>query len=278
MMKSFDTSDGARLNYTDTGNGPVLVLLPGWSQSAAMFHHQISHFSQTHRVIAIDFRGQGSSPDVAYGHRIYRYAMDVHELLAAAGVTRASILGWSMGASVLWALIDLFGTANIDRLIFLDEPASVARQPGMDDEAAANAGALFDMATMASIAEQIAGADGHAVRGAFLDGMITKGIPSDLKAFLLKENLRAAGKEIAAIFVNHCSIDWSDVFAKVDRPTLIIGGRVSHVGFRSQEWIHAQVKGSVLRVFEESEGGAHFPFIESPATFNATLEQFLSGE
>ena len=181
MQKTFTTSDGATITYEERGEGPVLILLHGWSQSAAMFRHQVDHFSRSHRVIAPDFRGHGQSADPGHGYRIYRFAQDIDELMRHAGVERATILGWSMGASVLWGLIDLHGTGRIDRLVFVDEPASVARQPHMDDEAAADAGALFDMATMATAAAQIGGPDGHAARSAFLDGMITKGIDADLE-------------------------------------------------------------------------------------------------
>ena len=32
---SVGTSDGVNINYLDAGTGPVLLLLPGWSQTAA---------------------------------------------------------------------------------------------------------------------------------------------------------------------------------------------------------------------------------------------------
>ncbi|MFD0386637.1 alpha/beta fold hydrolase [Tistrella bauzanensis] len=57
MNKTLLTSDGARISYVDDGAGEVLILLHGWSQSAAMFRHQIAEFSRTRRVIAPDFRG-----------------------------------------------------------------------------------------------------------------------------------------------------------------------------------------------------------------------------
>lgn len=232
MQKSFTTSDGAVLAYTDVGQGPPLVLLPGWSQSAAMFRHQIEHFSATHRVVAVDFRGHGRSPDATRGFRIFRFAADIMELMKHEKIETSTMLGWSMGASVLWAMIDIFGTSFIDKLILVDEPATVMRQAGMSEEDILNAGALFDAATMIAIAEQIKGAEGAAARGAFLDGMITKGIPEDLKAWLLQENLRVNAVHIADLFVDHCSIDWSDIFARIDRQTLVIGGRVSHVNPR----------------------------------------------
>lgn len=276
MQKNFTTSDGAVLTYTDEGHGPALVMLPGWSQSAAMFRHQVEHFSATHRVLAIDFRGHGKSPDAKRGFRIFRFAADIMELMKHEKIEKATMLGWSMGASVLWAMIDIFGTGFIDKLIFVDEPATVMRQAGMSDEDVVKSGALFDAATMVAVAEQIKGSEGAAARGAFLDGMITKNIPADLKAFLLQENLRVDAFHVANLFVDHCSIDWSDIFSRIDRPTLIIAGRVSHVNFRSQEWIQGQIKGSELVIFEETEGGAHFSFIEAPARFNDVLAGFLA--
>jgi pimeloyl-ACP methyl ester carboxylesterase len=275
MPETFSTSDGATLSYTDEGKGEVLVLLHGWSQSAAMFRHQIEHFARKRRVIALDFRGHGASPDADRGYRIHRFAADVAELLDHVGVSRTSVLGSSLGCSVVWAFVDLFGTSRLDRLVFVDEPASVMRQPGMSDVEAAEAGALFDAATVAAIAEQILGAEGHAVRGTFLDSMMTKSIPEALKAFILAENLRPDPAAIAALFVNHCTIDWRDVFPRIDRPTLVTGGRVSHVDPRSLAWIHGQIDGSDFVVFEETEGGAHFPFLESPEGFNRVLERFL---
>lgn len=278
MQKNFTASDGAVLSYTDVGQGPALVMLPGWSQSAAMFRHQIEHFSATHRVIAVDFRGHGKSPDADRGFRIFRFAADVMELMNHEKIENATMLGWSMGASVLWAMIDIYGTGFIDKLILIDEPAIVMRQAGMSDEDVLNAGALFDAATMIAIAEQIRGAEGAMARGAFLDSMITKGIPADLKAWLLQENLRVNAVQVADLFVDHCSIDWSDIFSRIDRPTLVIGGRVSHVNVRSQEWISEQIKGSRLVIFEEADGGAHFSFIEAPERFNEVLSRFLASQ
>lgn len=276
MNKTLLTSDGARISYVDDGVGEVLILLHGWSQSAAMFRHQIAEFSRTRRVIAPDFRGHGTSPDAAHGHRIYRLAADIAELMAQERIGRATMLGWSMGASVLWAYIDIYGTAAIDRCIFVDEPASVMRQPDMTDDDMTDAGALFDAATMVTIAAQLAGPESHIAREAFLDGMITEGIASDLRRFLLDENCRPDARSIASLFVDHCSIDWRDLFPRIDRPVLVIAGRVSHVGVRSQEWICTQLPNATLVVFEEHDGGAHFPFIEAPSVFNAVLADFLA--
>lgn len=277
-LKTFTTRDGASLSYADEGQGPALVLLSGWSQSAAMYRHQIAHFSRSRRVVALDHRGHGLSPRASGGYRIHRLAADLLELLDHANIPRATLVGSSMGCSVIWAFIDLYGTDRIERLVFIDEPASVMKQAGMGEQDIVDAGALFDAATMLAIAGQILGPEGNDTRGAFLGSMITKAIPDDLKAFLLEENLRVLPSDLATLFVHHCSLDWRDVFARIDRPTLVIGGRVSHVDHRSQIWIHQQIAGSELVIFAEAEGGAHFPFIEAPGAFNAVLERFLDGK
>jgi pimeloyl-ACP methyl ester carboxylesterase len=51
------TSDGVRLHYLEAGAGQPLVLIPGWSQTAAMYQHQLDGLGQYSRVIALDMRG-----------------------------------------------------------------------------------------------------------------------------------------------------------------------------------------------------------------------------
>ena len=71
---SFATSDGAKLNYLESGRGRPIVMIPGWSQTAEMFSDQISAFSANYRVIALDMRGHGDSskPEMAIGWHVWR--------------------------------------------------------------------------------------------------------------------------------------------------------------------------------------------------------------
>ena len=61
------TNDGVTLRYEEAGAGKPLVCIPGWSQTAAQFKHQLSGLSDRYRVIAVDMRGHGSptSPTMA---------------------------------------------------------------------------------------------------------------------------------------------------------------------------------------------------------------------
>ena len=57
----------------------------------------------------------------------------------------------------------------------------------------------------------------------------------------------------STLFYNHCSQDWRDVIPRINIPTLVVGGRVSLIPWKSQEWIHSQIAGSRLEIFEEEE-------------------------
>ena len=52
--RSFTTRDGTRLSYLEAGRGRPVVMIPGWSQTAAMFNEQILALSAQYRVIAVD--------------------------------------------------------------------------------------------------------------------------------------------------------------------------------------------------------------------------------
>jgi non-heme chloroperoxidase len=64
--------------------------------------------------------------------RIARFSTDLKEFVDTIGVKSAYFCGWSMGVSVLWSYIDLFGTSKIKKAIFIDEPISIAARPEWD--------------------------------------------------------------------------------------------------------------------------------------------------
>ena len=90
---SFTTSDGVRLHYIEAGTGDVLVMIPGWSQTAAQFKHQIAGLSDRYRVIALDMRGHGDSDKPTHGYRIHRLSADVHEFIVANNLKNVTLAG-----------------------------------------------------------------------------------------------------------------------------------------------------------------------------------------
>ncbi len=86
--------------YVERGEGFPLVLLHGNGEEHGYFVHQIDHFSRSWRVIALDTRGHGRSPRGDGEFTIARFAEDLRDFLAARGIRRAHLLGFSDGGNV----------------------------------------------------------------------------------------------------------------------------------------------------------------------------------
>ena len=88
------------LYVREAGRGAPLVLLHGNGESSDYFLHQISYFSKSRRVLAVDTRGHGRSPRGTAPFTLEQFADDLKALFDAKGVRRADLLGFSDGGNV----------------------------------------------------------------------------------------------------------------------------------------------------------------------------------
>ena len=263
------------LHAIEQGSGAPLVMIPGWSQTAAQFEGQMAGLAARRRVIAIDMRGHGESDKPGHGYRIQRLAMDLRNAIEALGLERVSLLGHSMGCSVIWCYLDLFGWGGLERLVLVDQMPCITARPGWSGQEKQDAGAIFDGASLYETIDALAGADGVETTKRFVGGMFTSAYPAARVAWVIERNLRMPRRHAASLLLNHAMQDWRDLIPRIPLPTLIVGSRASLIDWRSQEWIHRQVAGSRLEIFEEAEGGNHFMFMENPERFNRLVDEFL---
>ena len=274
---SVTTNDGVTLRYEEVGfeGKPLLVCIPGWSQTAAQFKHQFGDFALRYRVIAVDMRGHGESDKPDNGYTIQRLAKDVQDVLVALNLTHVTLMGHSMGNSVIWCYWQLWGGDRLSKLIFVDEPPMVTADPGWSPQEKEDSGAIFDPATLYKTIDQLAGPDGVKTTEGFIRGMFTQGYEPLEVDWVIKQNLKMPRKYAATLLQNHAMQDWRPVIPKIMLPTLVVGGKGSVVPWKSQEWIHRQVHGSRKEIFEKNEGGSHFMFIENPNKFNGIVRDFI---
>lgn len=270
------TSDGIRLNFIEKGQGRPLVLIPGWSQTAAMFKHQIEGLSSKYRVIAVDMRGHGDSDKPAHGYRIARLADDLHDFLHDVGLNDVVLAGHSMGCSVIWSYWDSYGGDHVSKLVLVDQAPTVTFWPGWSDEQKQEAGALFDGKALYETCAGLAGPEGEKTTAGFVNGLFfTKGVAQEELAWVLQENLKMPRPEAARLLIDHCTQDWRDTIPRIDVPTLVIGGEASFFHPNSQRWIARQIRGAKVEIFGAGEGGSHFMFMENPRKFNALVSAFI---
>ncbi|WP_329457863.1 alpha/beta fold hydrolase [Streptomyces sp. NBC_01497] len=98
---------GVRLRVTEAGEGPLVVLLHGFPESAYSWRHQLEPLAAAgYRVIAPDQRGYGHSshPEPVEAYSVLRLVGDVVALIADAGAENAVVVGHDWGAIVAWQL------------------------------------------------------------------------------------------------------------------------------------------------------------------------------
>ncbi len=91
---------GARLAYTCTGSGPVILLLHGNSMSKAEFARYQAEFFPDYFTLAVDSRGHGQTISPAADFNFDRYSDDVIALCSNMGIAEAFVVGYSDGGNL----------------------------------------------------------------------------------------------------------------------------------------------------------------------------------
>jgi len=106
--------NGTTLAYEVSGAGPAVVLVHGGGFDRRLWDGQVPALARHFRVIRYDARGYGASasPDSSE----FRHHEDLAALLRHLGVTRASIIGQSLGGRIAFDLA-LTHPGMVDRIV-----------------------------------------------------------------------------------------------------------------------------------------------------------------
>lgn len=104
MAESSETS--GTLHHVSRGEGTPLVLIPGLGATHSMYAQQLESFSDRHRVVALDLRGTGASPELQgpADTVLARQAADVVALLDELGLDQVHVAGISYGGVLVQQL------------------------------------------------------------------------------------------------------------------------------------------------------------------------------
>ncbi|HEU4441628.1 MAG TPA: alpha/beta fold hydrolase [Burkholderiales bacterium] len=99
---------GVRIRYVDTGAGPAVVLVHGFTgtiERAWMNTGILQDLARDHRVVALDLRGHGHS-DKPHDPRAYdEIGLDVIRLLDHLHIEKSHIVGYSLGGIIIAKLL-----------------------------------------------------------------------------------------------------------------------------------------------------------------------------
>ncbi|MBP6654860.1 MAG: alpha/beta hydrolase [Propionivibrio sp.] len=277
QINSFETSDGVKLSYWEAGSGKPLVFIPGWSANGAEFINVMYLLSKNYHVYVLDPRNQGLSQQVDYGTRITRFSADLKEFSEHLGLKSADYCGWSMGASVLWGYIDLFGTKGIRKAVFVDEPVSIYSHADWSEQERLDAGGMTSSAER-MVATFTSGAPTNAL---VVDmKVVERAVAMDSPYYVnseafANEFVKTDPKFTAKVLFDHATNDWRDVIRhKIKVPTAIFSGEYSH-NLPSQRWMASVIPDATLYAYSEAEQGDHFLMFKNPFKFTEDLRAFL---
>lgn len=103
-MKYLDLHDD-RVAYLDEGSGEAIVLLHGIAGSSQTWQSVMRPLSRTFRVVAPDLLGHGNSTKPRSDYSLGALAVLVRDLLDELGITRATIVGHSLGGGIAMQFI-----------------------------------------------------------------------------------------------------------------------------------------------------------------------------
>ncbi|WP_223639989.1 alpha/beta fold hydrolase [Corallococcus sp. EGB] len=253
-------STGVTLRYVEQGrqDGPVVVLLHGYTDSHHTWDLDLPRFSRDFHVYALDQRGHGDSSRPACCYTQQAFAKDVVAFLDAKRVSRAVLMGHSMG-SFIAQQVALDFPSRVKGLVLVGSAPTVA-----GNEVALGLKEVVDLQTdpvdPAFIHEFQAGTFYAPVPASYLDTLVSES--SKLPARVWQDTLDGLIAE-----------DHSARLGRVRVPTLIIGG--DHDGFFSVEQQRAlarAIPGAKYLLYPET---GHAPHAERPRRFMSDVQQFL---
>ncbi|WP_181699986.1 alpha/beta fold hydrolase [Nocardia sp. GTS18] len=262
-------SDGTRLHYEESGSGPPLVMIHGWTFSGRFFDRNIPTLSEHARVITLDLRGHGDSDKPGHGYRIARLAKDLHDLLTALQLERPTVLGWSLGCPVIWSYLELFGTDRLAGAVFVEQ--TPRQYYAVDWKYAHNA--CFDDAALATLQAQVSADPAGQDRQQLATIMLTEPTAEERVTFL-GEMAKCPPPVRNAVMADHTRADWRDLLPTLDLPTLVLVARQDKVfDWRGPAWVGEHVPHARTVFFDNS---SHALFLDEPERFDQVVADFVA--
>lgn len=267
-MPYFTSNDGVRLFYDTAGQGRPLVLIHGWTFSGRFFARNVCALAEKARVITVDLRGHGRSDKPNHGYRISRLAADLRDLLLELDLRDVTLLGWSLGAPVIWSYLELFGRDRVRDIVVVQQSP---RQYYTPDWKLGHQ-SCYDAESLAMLQAQLtADPDGFDQKN--LASCLLHEPSADELQFLLQEMAACPPPVRSALMADHTVHDWRDLLPCLDIPALVLVARKdSTFPWQGPAWVGEHMPKAQIVFFEQS---SHMLFHDEPEKFNAAIADFL---
>ncbi|MCY1073111.1 alpha/beta fold hydrolase [Archangium lansingense] len=259
---SVQLSTGVRMHYVEQGrkDGPVLVLLHGYTDSYLSFERVLPLLPRSFHVYALDQRGHGDSsrPECCYSQS--DFASDVVAFLDSQGIQRAVLVGHSMG-SFIAQQVALEHPQRVEALVLIGSAPTVH----------GNAVAAELKSYVDTLSDPI---DPAFVRD-FQAGTFYRPIPPSFLDTAVSESLKVPARVWKASLDGLIAEDHAARLGTLSVPTLVVGGdRDGFFSVAEQQALAQALPRATLALYTET---GHAPHVEQPQRFVHDVKEFLRG-
>ncbi len=228
----------------------------------------ISELAESHRVVALDLRGHGLSGKTDEGHTLTQYARDVRHLGETLDLPEVTMVGWSMGVSVILDYLTRFGTDGVRSVAFVEQSPRYLSAPDWEYPLAGG----YSTEALATFNQNLRFDRPGAAKG-FIRSMFSEVPSADTIDDMYAETMKTPTSVAVASMTDMTYADLRPALEKVTVPTLLLYGEQSKLCPKGLgDWMQKQIPDSKLVMFEES---GHCPFWEEPEKFNRELSSFV---
>ncbi len=228
----------------------------------------IPELAKSHRVIAVDLRGHGLSGKTDEGHTLIQYARDVRYLREALNLAELTLLGWSMGASVILNYLTQFGTEGVRSVALVEQSPRYLSTSGWEYPLAGD----YSPEALATFNQNLRFDRSGAAKG-FIRSIFSEAPPTETIDQMYAETTKTPTSVAIASMTDMTYADLRPALENVTVPALLLYGTQSKL-FPGDlgGWMQGQIPDSQLVMFEES---GHCPFWEEPEKFNREVADFV---
>eukprot|EP00467_Chlorarachnion_reptans_P025703 CAMPEP_0114530316 /NCGR_PEP_ID=MMETSP0109-20121206/25372_1 /TAXON_ID=29199 /ORGANISM="Chlorarachnion reptans, Strain CCCM449" /LENGTH=334 /DNA_ID=CAMNT_0001712915 /DNA_START=182 /DNA_END=1186 /DNA_ORIENTATION=- len=268
----FRTNDGVQLRFTDSGgDGPPLVLLHGWTANGRWFDKNTPFLSENGlRVVTLDYRGMGDSEKPGHGTRVSRISKDVKELLDYLALQKATLIGTSMGFTVISLYYEMFQKHRLAGVGFVDQTAAQFMKPGWEYGSPGNCAREMVIDLQAELKYNPSNFARAVATGGF---GVTPPTEEEYKWFsreFMKCDLEFCGR----LMEDHANLDMRDLIPHMKLPVLnFLGGSTKCHNFDGMAYIGEHAP-NALNVTYDSFG--HWLYWEDADRFNKHVLEFVN--
>jgi (E)-2-((N-methylformamido)methylene)succinate hydrolase len=248
------------VHYNVEGHGPPVMLIHGVGANLSSWDGIVPALAEHFTVVRLDLRGHGRSGHIGGKCTLDDFVQDVVDVLTACGITRAHIVGFSLGGLIAQGFA-LAHPSMVDRLVILS--AVAGRTPDEQARMRERVGVLHEQGI-------------EAISGASQERWFTPAFVArhpDLVRKRMEELCNNHRPSYLAAYTAFATSDLGDRLHAITHPTLIATGEHDAGSSpRMARFMHKQIRRSRLHILP---GLRHSVLVEAPMQVGTLVLGFL---